>query len=283
MIIIDGLRKHYGDFSLDVSLTLPAGRVSGLVGKNGAGKSTTIKAILGLIRAEAGSVKVLGKEACELSEKDKEELGVALSDSFFSPYLSAKAIQRILKNGYGSFEETKFERLCAEMDLPMNKPLKEFSTGMRAKLKVISAISHKARLLILDEPTAGLDVEARNSVLELLRDYLADNEDSSLLISSHISSDLESLCDDIYLIHEGKIILHENTDELLDRYGVLKVDEKTYEELDKSHVLAVRKERFGYSLFTAEKQYYLDNYPSIVIEKGNIDDLILIMTGGTLL
>ena len=283
MIKIENLVKNYSGFSLNISLDLPKGQVSGLVGKNGAGKSTTIKSILGLIKPDGGSVKVFGKEASALSSRDKENIGVALSESGFSNYLTVGSIITILKNTFASFDEQLFRRLCQELELPLDKQVKDFSTGMKAKLRVIVAITHKARLLIMDEPTSGLDVEARNEVLEILRNYLAENEDCSILISSHISSDLENLCDDIYLINNGRIILHEDTDNLLDKYGVIKVDEDTFSTIDRAHLIAYRKEKFGYSLFTDEKQYYMENYPGVVIEKGSIDDLILIMAGGKVL
>ena len=280
MIQINGLKKKYKDFTLDLTLDLPKGRVSGLVGKNGAGKSTTLKAILGLIQTDEGSVKVFGKDAFNLTSEEKQQLGVALSDSSFSGYLTVDAVKNILKNMYHSFDEEKFLDLSEKMKLPLNKQIKEFSTGMKAKLKVIAALSHKAKLLIMDEPTSGLDVEARNEVLDILREYLAQDDEVSLLISSHISSDLEGLCDDIYLIDEGRLLLHEQTDELLDKYGVIKADYETFEKLEKDHILAYKKEKFGYSLFTDEKEYYRENYPDLIIENGNIDDLILIMTGG---
>ncbi len=280
MIQINGLKKKYKDFTLDLTLDLPKGRVSGLVGKNGAGKSTTLKAILGLIQTDEGSVKVFGKDAFNLTNEEKQQLGVALSDSSFSGYLTVDAVKNILKNMYHSFDEDKFLNLSEKMKLPLNKQIKEFSTGMKAKLKVIAALCHKAKLLIMDEPTSGLDVEARNEVLDILREYLAQDDEVSLLISSHISSDLEGLCDDIYLIDEGRLLLHEQTDELLDKYGVIKADDESFEKLEKDHILAYKKEKFGYSLFTDEKEYYRENYPDLIIENGNIDDLILIMTGG---
>lgn len=280
MIQINGLKKKYKDFTLDLTLDLPKGRVSGLVGKNGAGKSTTLKAILGLIQTDEGSVKVFGKDAFNLTSEEKQQLGVALSDSSFSGYLTVDAVKNILKNMYHSFDEEKFLDLSEKMKLPLNKQIKEFSTGMKAKLKVIAALCHKAKLLIMDEPTSGLDVEARDEVLDILREYLAQDDEVSLLISSHISSDLEGLCDDIYLIDEGRLLLHEQTDELLDKYGVIKADDESFEKLEKDHILAYKKEKFGYSLFTDEKEYYRENYPDLIIENGNIDDLILIMTGG---
>ena len=157
----------------------------------------------------------------------------------------------------------------------------EFSTGMKAKLKVLVAISHNAKLLILDEPTAGLDVIARDELLEMLREFLEKDEERSILISSHISSDLESLCDDLYMIHDGKIILHEDTDVLLSDYALLKVDAEQYSKLDKQFILRSKKETYGYSCLTNQKQYYMENYPKIAIEKGTIDEVITMMIRGT--
>ena len=211
MLKIEHLKKHYDNFSLDCSLELMSGCVTGLIGQNGAGKSTTISIICGQLR----------KDRKDFTAKDKEELGVVLSDSGFSGYLKIKDIIPILQNMYSKFDKSLFIEQVQKFQLPMNKQIKEFSTGMKAKLKVLVAISHNAKLLILDEPTAGLDVIARDELLEMLREFLEKDEERSILISSHISSDLESLCDDLYMIHDGKIILHEDTDVLLSDYALL--------------------------------------------------------------
>lgn len=254
--------------------------MTGLIGKNGAGKSTTIKAILGLIKPDGGTLEVLGKDPKDFTSKDKEQLGVALSDSGFSMMLNLEDIVKILKSMYRSFDDKFFREQCKEQGLPFDKTLKDFSTGMKAKLRVLVAISHAAKLLILDEPTSGLDVLARNDILDLLRDYLAQDSERSILISSHISSDLEGLCDNVYMIHKGKIILREDTDAILGQYGILKVSEEEYAKLDKQYLKATKKESFGYTCLTNEKQFYLDNYPNIVVENGNIDDMIMILLGG---
>lgn len=280
MITANNLIKRYGDFSLEASMEVPDGYITGLVGKNGAGKSTIIKLILGLVRPDAGSITVLGKEPMELTGQDKQRIGVALSGSGFSTYLDVRDIIKILKKMYVNFDENRFRGECDRLRIPLNKQIKEFSTGMKAKLRVLVALSHKAELLVLDEPTAGLDVEARNRLLNMLRDYLKENEASSILITSHISTDLEGLCDDIYMLHDGKVILHEDTDVILDKYAVLKLDEAAYEKLDKTYILKANKDSFGYSCFTNEKQFYIENYPGIVVENGGIDDLILMYTGG---
>ena len=280
MVSVRNLTKNYGSFSLHVTLDIPDGRITGLVGKNGAGKSTVIKSILGLIRPDGGSVTVFGKDAQSLSPEDKRQLGVALSDSGFSQYLTPGDCAKILEKMYGHFDRRAFLEACRRYGLPENKQIQKFSTGMKAKLRVLVALSHQAKLLIMDEPTAGMDVEARNEILDIIRTYLAEKEDRSVLITSHIAADLEGLCDDVYLIHDGQILLHEDTDVILSDYGVLKVDEKTFQTLDRSTILRSRPEAFGYCCLTTQKRFYLENYPGMVIENCGIDDLILLMTGG---
>ena len=234
-----------------------------------------------MISTDGGNITILGKDRKDFTAKDKEELGVVLSDSGFSGYLKIKDIIPILQNMYSKFDKSLFIEQVQKFQLPMNKQIKEFSTGMKAKLKVLVAISHNAKLLILDEPTAGLDVIARDELLEMLREFLEKDEERSILISSHISSDLESLCDDLYMIHDGKIILHEDTDVLLSDYALLKVDAEQYSKLDKQFILRSQKETYGYSCLTNQKQYYMENYPKIAIEKGTIDEVITMMIRGT--
>ena len=278
MLKVKHLKKNYASFSLDCSLEVKPGYVTGLIGQNGAGKSTTFKAILGLIQCDGGSIEIFGQSA--LNEEDKQLLGVVLSDSGFSGYLTISDIIPILENLYKRFDKSFFLRMVNQFELPKNKKIKEFSTGMKAKLKIIVAMSHQAQLLILDEPTAGLDVIARDELLEMLREFMEKDENRSILISSHISSDLESLCDDLYMIHNGKIILHEDTDILLSDYGLLKVNKDQYDEIDKQYILRVKKESFGYSCLTNQKQFYVENYPTITIEKGTIDEVITMMIRG---
>lgn len=280
MLKVEHLKKQYDNFSLDCSLELMPGCVTGLIGQNGAGKSTTFKAILGLISTDGGNITILGKDIKDFTAKDKEDLGVVLSDSGFSGYLKIKDIIPILQNMYTKFDTSFFMEQVQRFQLPMNKQIKDFSTGMKAKFKVLVAISHNAKLLILDEPTAGLDVIARDELLEMLREFMEKDEERSILISSHISSDLESLCDTLYMIHDGKIILHEDTDVLLSDYALLKVDAEQYRELDKQFILRTKKEAYGYSCLTNQKQYYMENYPKIVIEKGTIDEVITMMIRG---
>ena len=280
MVSVRNLNKKYGDFSLNVTLEIPDGQITGLVGKNGAGKSTVIKSVLGLVRPDSGSVTVFGKDAFELSAEDKQKIGAALSDSGFSNYLTLGDCAKILSKMYDNFDKKLFMESCKKYGLPEGKQIKDYSTGMKAKLRVLVALSHDAKLLIMDEPTAGMDVEARNEILDIIRGYLAEREDCSVLITSHIADDLEGLCDDIYLIHQGKIMLHEDTDVILSDYGVLKADEQTFMTLDRQAVLCYKKEPYGYCCLTDQKKFYIENYPGMVIENCGIDDIILLMTGG---
>ena len=280
MLKIEHLKKHYNNFSLNCSLEVHKGCVTGLVGQNGAGKSTTFKAVLGLVSAGSGSITVFGKDLKDFTPEDREDLGVVLADSGFSGYLTVNDIIPVLKNMYRHFDYTFFTDQVKKFHLPLDKKIKEFSTGMKAKLKVIVAVSHNARLLILDEPTAGLDVIARDELLEMLRNFMETDEERSILISSHISSDLETLCDDIYMIDNGQVVLHEDTDVLLGSYALLKVSEEQFNKLDQQFIVCSKKESYGYSCLTNQKQYYIENYPKIAIEKGTVDEVITMMVRG---
>ena len=282
MLEIKGVKKSYGEFQLDCSLNVEKGRITGLVGENGAGKSTLFKTVLGLISYDAGEIKILGKTQEELSEKEKEkeELGVVLAEAGFTGYLKGKDVEAVLARLYPKFEAEKFHQMCEEYQIPLNKFIKEYSTGMKAKLNLIIALTHQAEFLMLDEPTAGLDVGAREGMLDILREYMEEKPERSILISSHISSDLEHLCDDIYVIHKGKIVLHEEMDTILEKYAVLKVSEEQYRAMDKRYLLKERKDFFGIACLTNEKQYYIENYPEIVVESGSLDRVILMLTGG---
>ncbi len=280
MIKLNEVTKHYQDFTLQCSLEVQPGRITGLIGENGAGKSTTFKAILGLIRTDGGSISVFGKDAASLTSVDREDIGVVLSNAGYCEWLCVKDLIPIQAALYKNFDRQQFTDMCAKFALPLDKQIKDFSTGMKAKLKCLCAITHGARLLILDEPTAGLDVVAREDVLDMLRSYMEEDAERAILISSHISTDLESLCDDFYMIHEGNIVLHEETDTLLSSYGILKMDEAQYEKLDKQYILKTRKEKYSIECLTNQRQFYQENFPDITIEKSSIDELIMMVIKG---
>lgn len=280
MIKTENLQKRYDNFTLNCSFEVKKGCITGIVGQNGAGKTTAFKALLGLIFPDGGKAEIFGKDVRDFTPNDRENIGAALSDSGFSEYLTVKDIVPILKNLYKNFDEKFFTEQANKFKLPFNKKIKEFSTGMKAKLKILAADSHNASLLILDEPTAGLDVVARDELLEILREYMEKDENRAILISSHISGDLESLCDDIYMIHNGEIVLHEDTDVLLSDYALIKVTEEQFKSLDKQYILRVKKEPFGYGCLTNQKMFYAENYPNVSMEKGSIDNVITMMIRG---
>lgn len=269
MINIKDLKKTYGSFTLDCSMELPKGMITGIIGMNGAGKTTLFKSILGINPIDEGSIEI----------PDKQDIGVVLAESGFSEFFSVKDVISILESTYKHFEKEQFIDYCKKLDIPLDQSIKTFSTGMKAKLKIIICLTHHAKLLILDEPTLGIDVIVRDTVLDLLRDYIEENE-CTILISSHISTDLEQLCDDVYILDKGHIIMHEEMDKLLSEYGLMKVSQEEFKQIDKSFIKAYLKEPYGYLLLTDQIQYYLDNYPKIVIEHNHLDTMIPLLIKG---
>lgn len=280
MLKIKDLRKSYGTFELNCSMEIPAGCITGLVGSNGAGKSTTFKSVLGLISIDGGSIEVFGKEIHTWTKAEKQRMGVVLANGGFNTYLTMKDMETVLSRMYPRFDRAMFREYCRRYQLPADKRIKEFSTGMLAKAKILAAITHKADLLLLDEPTTGLDVLAREELLDMLRAYMEENEERTILISSHISTDLEGLCDDLYMIDNGEIVLHEEMDVLLGQYGILKVAQSQFDAMEKQYLLRVMKESYGYRCLTREKQFYMENYPNLALEKGNVDEVIAMMVKG---
>lgn len=280
MLKIKDLRKSYGTFELNCSMEIPAGCITGLVGSNGAGKSTTFKSVLGLISIDGGSIEVFGKEIHTWTKAEKQRMGVVLANGGFNTYLTMKDMETVLSRMYPRFDRAMFREYCRRYQLPADKRIKEFSTGMLAKAKILAAITHKADLLLLDEPTTGLDVLAREELLDMLRAYMEENEERTILISSHISTDLEGLCDDLYMIDNGEIVLHEEMDVLLGQYGILKVTQSQFDAMEKQYLLRVMKESYGYRCLTREKQFYMENYPNLALEKGSVDEVIAMMVKG---
>ena len=280
MLQIENLKKTYPGFSLQVNMEVQPGRIVGLIGANGAGKSTIFKAALGLIRTDDGRLALLGKDSKEIGAKDRERIGTVLSESGFSEYLKVGDVKKIMRAMYPSFDEPFFTEKAHSFGLEEKKAVKELSTGMKARLKVLCALSHHPELLLLDEPTAGLDVIARDEVYSLVRSFMEEDETHSVLISSHISADLEKLCDEFYLIDHGQIVLHETADRLFSEYAVLKLPDDAFPQLDKTYVMKYRKEPFGYSCLTDQRAFYQENAPDLVIEKAGLDELITLMIRG---
>lgn len=277
---IKNLCKKYNGFELkNINITLPKGTIMGFIGENGAGKTTTIRAILNLLNNTTGEIKIFGlcNKVCE--KQIKEDIGVVLDDSFFSDAITPKDINRIMKNIYKNWEENIYNKYLEKFKLPSNKNIKEYSSGMKMKLKLAVALSHKAKLLILDEPTSGLDPIARSEILEIFQEFIQD-EDNSIFVSSHITSDLEHIADYITFINNGEIILSEEKDELLDNYGIARCSKEQFDKIDKKDFIKYQKNKYEYELLVKNKAEFNKKYNVEIMDKPTIDDIMLIYIKG---
>ena len=238
---IKNVSKSFSGFCLDnISLALPSGCIMGLIGENGAGKSTTIKLILDMIHKDSGTITVLGKDNEHDISLTKEDVGVVMDEVGMPECLTAKQIGKVMKYTFRNWDEAEYARLLQKLSLPDNKPFKDFSRGMKMKLGIAVAMSHGAKLLLLDEPTSGLDPVVRDEVVEMFYEFTRD-ENHTILISSHIVSDLERLCDYVAFLHKGKLLLCEEKDVLLSEYGIIHCTVEQLSELD-NEVIRYRKE-----------------------------------------
>lgn len=272
---IRGLTKEYKDFKLDsLDLTLPAGCILGLIGENGAGKTTTIKAVLDIVKADSGEVTLLGRGREEIASI-KENLGIVLGEPGLSGCLTASQVDRIMEGIFSSWNGDLFRSLADQLDLPMNKKFKELSQGNRMKLGIAVAMSHGAKLLLLDEPTNGLDPVARDKVMNLLMEFTRD-EDHAVLISSHIVSDLEKICDYIAFLHEGKLMLCEEKDRLVEEYGVLHCRKENFEAIDPAAVIGSTDSAYGVSA-VVKRAVVPEGWP---LSPVSLEDLFVVMVKG---
>lgn len=273
---ITGLCKQYEGFALrDVSFTLPSGCVMGFIGENGAGKTTTIKAVLNLIHRDAGSIHVLGQDNIREERAVKECIGVVLEDGCFLNTMNARQVDVLMGKAYQNWHSEQFFDFLKRFGIDTGKKIKDYSKGMRMKVNIAAAMSHDAKLLLMDEPTSGLDPVVRDEVLDLFYDFMQD-EGHSILLSSHITSDLDKIADYITFIHQGQIVLSEPRDMLLDTYGVLHC---TAEQLAALEPFAVRGKRVG--AFGCEALVRRDGIPaSWPVEPVNIEQMMLFLTRG---
>lgn len=277
-LTISGLTKTYKDFVLDnVSFAVPSGAIVGLIGENGAGKSTTINAALGLIQKEAGQVSILGKE--KIDADTKEQIGVVFDGSNYPEILSPKEISRVMKNIYHSWDEQTYFHLLKQFSLPLDKQIKQFSKGMKMKLAISVAFSHHSKLLVLDEATSGLDPVIRDDILDMLLDFVQD-EEHSVLVSSHITSDLEKIADYIVFIHEGKVVFSKPKDELIEQYGIIKCGASQFDALDKSDIIVHRKMDYEWQALISDRGKMQKKYPKAMIVPATIDEIMLLYVKG---
>ena len=279
-IEVKNLCKKYDGFELkNISFNVPQGSVVGFVGENGAGKTTTIKSILNAINCE-GSVHIFGKDI-KLNEKEiKQNIGVVLDDSFLSDYLTAKQINSIMKDIYQEWNKDKYISYLKQFNLPENKLIKDYSSGMKMKLKIATAISHNPKLLILDEPTSGLDPVVRNEILDIFRKYIEENETRSIFISTHITTDLEHISDYIIFIENGRIIFNMPTVELLENYGIIKCSEEDFSKIEKNDYIKYKKQKYQYEILTNGEYNIVKKYNITTIDKPSIEDIMLFYIKG---
>lgn len=276
-IEVRGLCKEYGDFRLDrVDLTVPCGAIVGLIGENGAGKSTTLRAILNLIRPDGGTVKVFGRAVSEAEPDFKEDIGVVLDEGCFPETLTAPQVGRVMAATYRRWEQDTFDAYCRRFALPEKTAFKDYSRGMKMKLTIAVALSHQAQLLVLDEATAGLDPIVRDEILELFNEFTRD-ETHSVLISSHILSDLEKLCDYIAFLHQGRLLFCEEKDALLEQYGIFNDTAEQAEALMPEAIVSMETTPYGGVRALVRRELAPVGFQ---LEKPTIEDIILALVKG---
>lgn len=275
-INVKDLVKEYRNFTLgNLNVTIPSGYIVGLIGENGAGKTTFIKCLLEIIKPTKGTIKLLGQDIKDA----KEDIGVVLDDMFFPEILQVKDISAVMKGIYQKWDEELFFKYLKDFNLDPNKIIKTLSKGMHKKLEIATALAHHPKLLILDEPTEGLDSVVRSEVLDIFLNFIQD-EEHSVLLSTHITSDLEHIADRIIFIADGKILMEKDRDELLDNYGILKVNVDEIDKIAKEDIIACLKHRYDYEILVSEKDKISKKYPNYIVDKITLEELMVLMIKG---
>ena len=275
VIEIKGVTKDYGDFKLDnISFAVPEGSVCGFIGQNGAGKTTTIRIILDAINRDGGEVYVFGKSIDKDSAALREDIGVVFDEMGFHDFLTAKQINTIMKNVYKNWNEEKYFEYLKRFSLPTKKACGSFSRGMRMKLQIATALSHEAKLLIMDEPTSGLDPVVRNEMIQIFREYVVE-EDHTILLSSHITRDLEKLADEVVFIDGGKIVLQGNKDEILEKHGILRCKKDEVGSISESLIVSAEVTSLGAEVLVNDRKAAEKLYPTMVTEPARLEEIMI--------
>ncbi|MBD5505291.1 MAG: ABC transporter ATP-binding protein [Lachnospiraceae bacterium] len=275
VIEIKGVTKDYGDFKLDnISFAVPEGSVCGFIGQNGAGKTTTIRLILDAINRDGGEIYLFGKSIDKDSASLREDIGVVFDEMGFHDFLTARQINTIMKNVYKNWNEEKYFEYLKRFSLPTKKACGSFSRGMRMKLQIAAALSHEAKLLIMDEPTSGLDPIVRNEMLQIFREYVIE-EDHTILLSSHITGDLEKLADEVVFIDGGKIVLQGNKDEILEKHGILRCKKDELDAISESLIVSAEISSLGAEVLVNNRKAAEKLYPEMVIEPAGLDEIMI--------
>ena len=279
-LVIKNLNKTYREFKLkEINLEIPIGSIFGLVGENGAGKSTLIKAILGIIDADYESIQFFGHEFDSNQKIIKEDLAVIFEQTHFDFEFTAKDLNMIMSKTYKKWNTDVFYQYLKDFDLPYDKKLNDLSRGMKMKLEFAIAFSHDAKFIILDEATSGLDPIIRDDILEILRKY-SEDESHTVLMSSHITSDLDKIADYIGFLHEGKLIFVKSYDEIRENYGVVQCGQDVFESLNEEDVVAYRKEAHGYRVLVENKHELKKSIQDLIVEPASLEDVMLFMVKG---
>ena len=274
-IEIKGVTKKYDGFTLNnVSFTVPKGSIMGFIGQNGAGKTTTIRSLLNIIKTDSGEIKLLGLDHIKDEYAIKERIAVVFDELPFHDSFTGIALSKMFAGLYGAWDEKNFFALCDRFGLPTKKKLGKFSKGMKMKMQIATALSHNAELLIMDEATTGLDPVVRNEILDMFREYLMEG-DRSILMSSHITSDLEKIADCVTFIDKGKILLTGYKDDILDSHGVIKCTNAEYKEIAPDDIISARINDFGAELLTADRTGAVKKYSGVTIEKTTLEEIML--------
>lgn len=277
---IKHMKKSYPGFQIkDLSLQIPKGVIMGFIGENGAGKTTTIKAILDMIHIDGGEIFVFGKDVSKKGKEIRQEIGVVLSESTFPETLTPIQIEKVLSSMYATWDSAYFHQLLQRFQLPKDKRIKQYSKGMHMKLNITMALAHHPKLLILDEATSGLDPIIRDEILDVFMDFIQD-EDHSIFLSSHITSDIEKVADYVTFIHKGEIILSEQKDELMESYGILKTTPEIFAKLKEDEYIAYRKSAYTLDVLVKNKDAIVSKLPEAIIDLASLEDIMLFTVKG---
>lgn len=263
----------------EVSFYVPYGSIVGFVGENGAGKTTTIDCILNTVKKDSGDIRVFGRKMQDADTDMREKIGVVYDGNNFPAYLTAEQLSRIMQGLYRSWDESLFQKHLSDLGLPARQKMKSYSRGMTMRLAIAAALAHHPQLLILDEATGGLDPVMRDEVLDILLDFVQE-EDHSVLISSHITSDLEKIADYIIFIHEGQIIMTASKNDLAYRYAVMRCRENQFRKLNPADILAYRKRDFQIDVLVADGALMRHRYPDVVVDHVSVDEIMLLLIKG---
>lgn len=263
----------------DVSFSVPHGTIMGFVGENGAGKTTTINSVLGIIKKDSGTIKIFGQELSDGNIQLREDIGVVFDASNFNDTLTAAQLANVMGGFYKQWDNAQFTKLLNQFKLPNNKKIKAFSRGMTMKLSIAAALSHKPKLLILDEATSGLDPIVRDEILDVFLDFVGD-ETHSILLSSHITGDLEKIADYITFIHDGRTILTAKKDDLVYNYGIARCKAEQFERIDRLDIIASRKRDYQIDVLVADKKAAERKYKDIVLDNATVDEIMILLVKG---